>query len=466
MKKFYVLDTNILMEDPRVIFGFDDNFVVVTGVTLQELDKHKNDSGETGFNTRESIRQINSLREKGDLSHGVEINNGGRFIIEANGVTDNLPSGFDPEVNDNKILSSILTLKEKISDPVILVTNDISMSVSASVLGIEVQTYKNARIDKDFDYKGYIEIEIPKASIDKIYNERGNERTFKTPHDCLKTYGYSKRIVINNNCYVNIKASDGGKQSAIGRIIKSDAGWYIKIIKADENTMKSFAVKANKVASKYAFDALTASSDDIPLVFLVGSAGTGKTYLSLACGLGGVDNGHYRRVMITRNNILSDADLGFLPGDLEDKMAPLIAPFTDNLKEILANKCDAKNEFNEPNTAMEELFDEGIVEICSMAYMRGRSLNDTYLIVDEAQNATYGQLMEIITRAGKGTKIIICGDPDQIDNPKLDKYNNGLTVVSKKMIEKSRYTALIKFNNEDSVRSILAKEASEILKTK
>ena len=199
-----------------------------------------------------------------------------------------------------------------------------------------------------------------------------------------------------------------------------------------------------------------------------GPAGCAKTFLSLAAGLdesyrqGYSSSGaRYQKVMITRNNVLSDADMGFLPGTLEEKMGPLVAPFIDNLEVLL--KANTKEEsMDQIHAQIDDLLDEGILEICSMAYMRGRSITGSYLIIDEAQNATVGQILEIISRAGMGTKVIVAGDPDQIDNPKLDKINNGLVFAAEKM-KGSKLCAQLTFDQEESVRSPLAMEAAKRL---
>jgi len=443
MKKTFLLDTNILMQTPNAIFGFADNDVYVTGITLQELDAHKNDNGEAGYNTREAIRIIYGLKELGDYRKGIPLENGGRFFIETNGINaENLPVGYDIKLNDNKIISAAITMSKSVINEFVLVTNDVSMAINATVAGLNVQSYKNTQAKSTTVFKGYSLIDATKEVIDTLYKDA------QISIDTLN----KKKTDFTENEYIILKC---GQQSAI--TVYSDGN----LCRVDTKRLNPMGIKGKNSCSHMALDALMKPAEDLPLVFLIGPAGCGKTFLSLACGLHATqNNGDYFRVMITRNNVLSDEELGFLPGTLEEKMSPLIMPFMDNLRELLRDK---KQECNQAE--LDELFDNGIIEICSMAYMRGRSLTDVYLIIDEAQNATPGQIMEVITRAGEGTKIVICGDPDQIDNPRLDKRNNGLVVAAEKMAG-SPLCAQIVFSSHDTVRSPLAKEAAERLKKK
>ena len=440
-KKTYVLDTNILLESPNALYGFDDNEVVITGTTLQELDSKKNKPGELGFNARETCRQLEHLREKGNLREGVEIEHGGVVRVETEGVLrEMLPYGYSIDLPDNRIIATCCFLsKEKKKYKVILVTNDVSMRINASICGVEVQSYLNSQIKTDEAYLGRVELkDVDPSIINSLYKDRVVDAAFLG------------KIRFEENEFVTLKS---GNQSAL-TIFKEGELHLL-------NDQSAFNVHPKNAAQSFALYALTAPVEEIPFVILTGPAGCAKTFLSLAAGLDGAYDSRYSRmydkVLITRNNVTSDAEFGFLPGDLEEKMSPLLAPFYDNLESLL--RGSNKDESNEQiQMQIEDRFDTGIIQVCPLAYVRGRSISHSYLIVDEAQNSTRSQMRDIITRAGKGTKIVICGDPAQIDNHLLDKYNNGLIFASERM-KGSKLCAQITFTDEESVRSSLATEA-------
>ena len=444
MKKTYVLDTNILLTSPNAIFGFDDNTVVITGTTLQELDSKKNLKGEIGYNAREVSRIIEELRLKGDLTAGVKMKNGGKFRIYTN-TRDNLPNGFDLFKADNRIISSVkLLAEENKTKDVVLVTNDTFMRVNASVCGLDkVEFYRNDHISSDKEYTGRCELnekELP-FSMDEL---RGRKNI---PIEVKKL-----PVKLEENEFLTIK----GENDTILAIWQDS---NIKVI--NTNSIRPCGITPRNSAQFFALYALMAPVEDIPFVILKGAAGTAKTFLSLAAGLDKVydtkQNRKYNKVLISRNNVTADDDFGYLPGNLDEKMTPLLAPFYDNLESLLRGKTKNEEEY-QIKMQIEDLFADSIIDICPLAYMRGRSITNSYLIVDETQNATRSQIRDIITRAGEGTKVVICGDPEQIDAHALDKWNNGLVFAAEKM-KGSRLCAQVKFDNEESVRSNLAKEA-------
>lgn len=449
--KTYVLDTNILLESPNAIFGFKENNVVITGTTLQELDDKKNKPGETGFNAREVCRLLENLREKGNLLTGVSLENGGRFCIETNGISEkNLPKGYSIDIPDNRIISACLSLKEKMRKAdLILVTNDISMRINASVCGLSVESYRNSQIKSKNPYTGRVEIELANADIINLLYKEKEISLAELEKDLDK-------LDLRENEFVILKYLN---QSALG-IHKENT---IKLIQ----NKSVFGVKPKNAAQTFALYALTAPVEELPIVILKGPAGTAKTFLSLAAGLEesyessfkSSDNRNaYDKLLITRNNAtIPGEDFGYLPGTMKEKMMPLLSPFFDNMEALLRNNC--KEESNEQiQMQIEDMFESGIVNVCPIAYMRGRSISNSYLIVDECQNVTRSQMRDIITRIGKGTKLVLCGDPAQIDNHLLDKWNNGLVFASEKMKD-SKLCAQITFDEKESVRSPLAAEA-------
>lgn len=447
-KKNYVLDTNILLSSPNSIFGFEDNNIWITGTTLQELDSKKTIPGELGFNARSVIRTIEHCREKGDLLKGIPLDNGGTLLVEPNGINKGyLPEGFSLDIPDNRIISSILHLMhtKPTNERFILVTNDVSMRINASICGVTVESYRNDHISTDEKYIGKDELEVSSDIINTLYAEK----EYILDEDML-----NKNKFIENEFF--ILKSVNSSALAIYREKK------FKLI----SDKKVYGVTPKNASQKFALYALTAPVEEIPFVILKGEAGSAKTFLSLAAGLDQLNVGEnnyksrksaYDKVMITRNNVTSDAEFGFLPGDIDDKMTPLLAPFYDNLESLIRGKNE--DESNEQiQMQIDDLFDTGLIKVCPLAYMRGRSITRSYLIVDEAQNSSKSQMRDIITRAGKGTKIIICGDPKQIDNHILDKYNNGLVFAAERM-KGSPLCAQITFSEKESVRSELASEA-------
>lgn len=451
MVKAYILDTNILLDSPRAIFGFDDNTVIITGTTLQELDSKKTAPGELGFNARETCRIIEKLRLKGDLTAGVPMDNAGVFKVILNAGQWHMPSGYSEDKPDNQIINTVLDIKKNqghMFNQVILVTNDTSMRINASVCAAAcgfsdfVESYRNDHVSSAEMYTGKRELQVSKEAIDYIYKNK------MLPPEAIFRGDIPEPV--ENEFF--ILQSDQSSALAVYR------NHELKLI--DTKTLHPCHVQPKNASQTFALWALMQPVEEIPFVILKGPAGTAKTFLSLAAGLDQTYDSKthrsYDSVLISRNNVMADADFGYLPGELEDKMNPLLAPFFDNLESLLRGNSDEDRECI--SRQIEDMIDSGVIEICALAYMRGRSITNKFLIVDETQNATRSQIRDIITRAGAGCKIVICGDPEQIDAHNLDKLNNGLVFASEKM-KGSPVCAQILFTEEESVRSELAKEA-------
>ncbi len=465
MKKIYVLDTNILMDTAgTAINGFDDNDVVITGTTIMELEKHKNDEGETGFNVREASRIIKSLRERGNLYEGVDLDFGGTFRIEENGVEHELPEWMlisSKTENDNRILASTLTLIEKNPDMrVVLVTNDGLMQIRADALGIETQEYKNDSITTDDLYTGRRLLSLSVEHMNRLY------KNGSLPISELNEYELEgqERSEFLENEFLQIMALENN-QSALAWI----KGDEIVLLDGDVINDEYMGLTARNAGQRFMMAALNAPAEEIPLVIVYGPAGTGKTLVSEAVGLSktygsefGGSGTEYKSVYITRSNTLPENEnLGFLPGDLEEKMGPLLAPFIDNLEALL--KMNGEESADQVEMMMEDLTREGgPVKIVSLAYIRGRSIPDSFIILDEAQNTTAKQIKTIITRAGMNTKIVLLGDPEQIDAPRLSKKMNGLVYAAEKL-KGQKLTAVITMTEEECMRSELAKVAERLL---
>ena len=446
MIKRFLLDTNIILNNPRsMIEGFDDNIVIICGTTLQELDKKKTVGGEIGYKARECCRILDDLRMNGDIIKGIRLKNKGILMVEPDGVKQEyLPEGFNISVPDNRIISTCIHLtKQKPEKPIILVTNDISMRINATACGVLVEGYRNDQVEES-GYTGHIVKEVSKDKIDEIYL---NEVLRISPKEQAK---YAA------NEFVTLKEKNG---TASALSVYQDG--FLHLIKQQSSYG---GIKPKNAMQSYAMWALSAPADEIPLVVLSGPAGTAKTFLSLAAGLDKTyvshrnNDGDYSRIIISRPSAGGFNEMGFLPGDMKHKLDPLLSPYYDNMQILLSGSGKDKGDPDTVRMQMEEMFDRGIVEILALSFIRGRSLMDTYLICDEAQNASKSLIRDVITRAGKGTKIVVCGDPNQIDQPTLDRRNNGLVYAMEKM-KGSPLAAIVKFDAEQSVRSELAKEA-------
>lgn len=443
--KQYVLDTNILIESPDAIFGFDDNLVCITMKTLEELDGLKKAPGDTGFNARKAIRNINSLKDcYGNYEAGLEMENGGTFKIIKKPVDfdPNSIRGLDINKPDNEILLTfIISLSTDYDN--ILITNDVSMQVKAEFLGIKTQSYHNLRVSET-GYRGIKYFDIANwQTIEELYKNGDHVGVEAIPE--LKDEDFME------NEYVCLKC---GNMKAY--VVYKNKNLFI----IDPKMLKPCNISAKNDSQKFALHALMAPSEEIPLVILKGPAGSAKTFLSLAAGVDQTYDDKYGKIVITRANVLADKDIGYLKGSLEDKMNPLLAPFYDNLEVILRCFNGGEKESNEQiQMQIEDMKESGILEIASLAYMRGRSLNGAFIIVDEVQNMSPLQALTLVTRAGMGTKVVLCGDLDQIDAPNLDRENNALAYVSEKM-KNSPLCAQITFNQDECVRSPLALEAA------
>lgn len=449
MTKNYLLDTNILLQNPEAIYGFDDNNIIICGTTLQELDSKKTLSGEIGHNARQTCRILDGLRTIGNLKKGVKLSNGGTLIVEPDGIKQEyLPNGFNIEVPDNKIISTCIYLSNTYKmhpeySPVILVTNDISMRVNATICGVEVQEYKNDKVMDD-NYAGHITIPTADEQINELYSKKR-----------IKYIGFTEgpETLLENEFVTLISANS----SALSIYRNGE----LHLI----NKARLFGgVKPMNEMQTYAAWALTQPADELPLVILKGPAGSAKTFLSLSAGLTDtytsqkLGEGLYRKMLISRPNTeAGDPGFGYLPGSLEDKMHQLLLPYHDNLEALFMSN-DKDLDAATVKMQIEDLFEAGIIECCALSYIRGRSLQDSYIICDEAQNATRMLIRDIITRCGKGSKVVIAGDPDQCDNAKLDRHTNGL-VYAAECFKGSSKAAIITFENNHSVRSELAKEA-------
>jgi PhoH-like ATPase len=419
MKKTYVLDTNVLLHDPESLFSFEDNSIVLPLTVIEELDRIKKRGDDVGRNARDASRKLDELRIAGRLSEGVNLPNGGNIRIELNGnKTYNLLDGIDLSNVDNRILALAYYLMKNEATPVVLVTKDLNLRIKADVLGIPTEDFYSDKVDYHKLYNGVREIFVSQEEIDRFYQDGslpcGNNNLY--PHEfCI------------------LKFRDNPSTSALARCYDKK---FNRLIYDGKNV---YGIKSLNKEQKFALELLL--DDSIKIVTLVGKAGTGKTILALAAGLERVfeETGRYNRLLITRPIVPLGNDLGFLPGDKEDKIRPWMQPIYDNLEYL----C---NEHVRPNGCTEYLLTNGKIELEALTYIRGRSIPRQFIICDESQNLSPHVIKTILTRVGRGSKIVFTGDPEQIDHPYLDASSNGLSYLVERIKDEaiSGHITLIK----------------------
>jgi len=452
MKKTYVLDTNVIIQSPAALYSFEDNEVILPVAVLEELDKHKNDDGERGSNCRQAIRFLEILRTKGSLYEGVMLDTGGMLKIETNYNSVVIPEGFYRDTCDNRILKVCKGLIEK-GDNVILVTKDILVRLKAQMMGVPAEDFTTEQSpDFNSQYTGRMDV----YTSDKTMTEFKKKGI--APEDVFIMNGIEKMSIkpIPNQFFI-LHSETNDKKTLLGRFDGS------RIVPLRSINDEPFGVKPRNVGQRFLQEALMQDPEVAPLVIVKGTAGTAKTFYSLAVGLQHTyepATRRYRKILITRPNVQFDEDIGFLPGTEQEKIAPYLRPVIDNL-EILVDRNENERYRNEKQLRdkIDELFYRGVIVAEAMNFIRGRSITNTYLIIDEAQNLTPKQVKGIITRVGKGTKVILLGDPQQIDHPLLDEKTNGLSYASEKM-KGSNLCFQITMKPDECLRSTLAQDAS------
>lgn len=420
MIKTYVIDTNVLIQAPYALECFEDNNLVLPLVVLEELDGLKKAEGEKGANTRAAVRKLEGYRQKGALLQGVKLDGGGILRIEKNFVNVEFPSDLPDDNPDNRILKVCMGLADTAKDSqVILVIKDIVLRLKAQILGMKAEDFERERVsDDDAQYTGRTEVYFSEDMI-KEFKKKGIslDDTYQSDED-----GNRSTPQFHENEFVILKTDQSSKKTLLGRV---SGGRVVPLV---YKKSKPYGVSPRNDGQYFMQEALMTDADTAPLVIIKGMAGTAKTFYALAVGMEKVYNNpskEYRRIIVCRPNAQFDDDIGFLPGDEKEKIAPLMRPVIDNLEQILDS--DEKERYEdeaELSDKITEVFERGIIQTEALNFIRGRSIAKTYLIIDEAQNMTPNQVKGIITRAGKGTKIILLGDPNQIDKPFLDERTN------------------------------------------
>lgn len=407
MRKTFVLDTNVILHDPQALFRFEDNDLIIPMTVIEEIDRFKKELSETGRNARQFSRIMDGLRDKAKLIEGVELETGGHLRVDL--YTEEhmkcLPPELRTDQGDNRILAVALDVKSRSDYPVVFVTKDINLRIKADVVGLTAQDYESDKVSLEELYTGTAEVFISREGIDLFYSQ-----------------GFLpiEEEFLANQCLTLMDAANPS-HTALARYNRA-LRQAVPLLRAPKEGL--WGIHPRNREQQFAFDMLL--NEDIQLVTLVGKAGTGKTLLAIAAGLHkSADEGQYSRLLVSRPIFPLGRDLGYLPGDIDEKLSPWMQPIFDNVELLLG----AVEEGNKRKRGYKELVDLGLLEIEPLTYIRGRSIPKQYMIVDEAQNLTPHEIKTIVTRAGEGTKIVLTGDPYQIDNPYIDSASNGLTYV-------------------------------------
>lgn len=434
-RKTFVIDTNVLVHDPASIKKFKDNDVLIPLIVLEELDGLKRYSDEVGKNAREAIRYIDSLKmqKKGDLHAGIVIPEGPkiRIHLEKPDRVDGFPLPLDR--NSNKLLLLCYSL-QKTGESVVIVSKDFVTRVKAEAMDLESEDYENTKVSYVAMYKGIRKIEVPKREIDLFYKDG----FLPLVDEGFRPNEYAVLTSPENSSAV-CKYNDKTRQLEPLLPLHRDV-WGLQPLNVEQRCALDLLMR-----------------DDIQLITLVGPAGTGKTLLALASGMKKVfDEGVYARILISRPIMPLGKDIGYLPGTKEEKLYHWMQPIYDNLDFL----CSANNGPGNGASALQFIMESKKIEMEAVTYIRGRSLPKMYIIIDEAQNLTPHEIKTVISRAGKGTKVILTGDPTQIDNPYLDADSNGLSYTVGKFKNHRIYGHMFLDRTE---RSELASIAAEIL---
>jgi PhoH-like ATPase len=442
MKKVFILDTNILLNAPDSIFKFDDNDVVIPISVIEEIDTFKKDLSENGRNAREVSRILDKLRQRGTLSSGVKLfperpDSGSIFIYLGHNM-EILPELL-ADGTDNHILAIALTLQKQFGEGrnVIIITKDSNLRIKADAFGIQAEDFEADKVDVDELYKGYSTHRVSADVINKFYTKRTLKLDFE----------------LAPNQFVILEEENDPSQFVYG--VYDALEDQVRML--DPHSEGVWGIYPRNLEQTFALEALL--DDNIKLVTLSGGAGTGKTLMAIAAGLAKTtDEDEYHKLLVARPIFPLGKDLGFLPGDLDEKLNPWMQPIYDNLELLLSGGLHTKQK--RLSKSYQELINQGMLQVEPLTYIRGRSLPNIFFIVDEAQNLTPHEIKTILTRAGEGTKIVLTGDPYQIDNPYIDSQNNGLTYVIEKFKNEKIAAHITLMRGE---RSELATAAANLL---
>lgn len=454
--KTFVIDTNVLLHNAAALYMFDDNHVVIPFAVLEELDKFKKQNDDVGRNCREAIRQLDKLREKGRLTEGVVWNDrGGKVRVEF--ADDERPEVLSENTPDNRIIAIAWKLVNE-GEHTVLISKDINVRLKSDALGIQTEDFEAMRVDSDRLYPGYADLQVTGDLIDQLYEEKQLELSELKPY-LVEEYpdGETYPLVVNANQYLTLR--DVGDESHTGLARRLADTEHIIPVQGPRKPV--YGIMARNVQQTMALDLLL--DDEIKLVTLLGTAGSGKTLLALASGMNKIfTEQRYDKLLVARPIMPMGRDIGFLPGDKDEKLASWMQPIFDNLSYLVSTRgAGTQHADSKPaETRVNQLLESGRLVLEALTYIRGRSIPHQFIIIDEAQNLTPHEVKTIVSRVGEGTKIVLTGDVNQIDNPYLDSASNGLSY----MVERLKGQALVgHVTLARSERSELASLAAEKL---
>jgi PhoH-like ATPase len=421
MEKIFILDTNVLIHNPLALFAFQENRVVIPITVIEEIDNFKKDMDEKGRNARQISRYLDSLRRKGHLQEGVRTEKGGLIQVAlSKHITEITDDILIQDTKDNLIIGTALHFKKENPDvPVVMISMDANVRIKADAAGLQAETFENDRVKLDELYSGEMETKVAKDEYIRLEQTGFLKKHLRDicPNEFVR--------VINRSDKNEYTYTRHDSQSKTLRVLEHYTGQSV------------FGITSRNDQQRLAFDLLL--DEQVKLVSISGIAGTGKTLLAMAAGLQMViEQNKYTRLVISRPIFPLGKDLGYLPGSKAEKFNPWMQPIYDNMEILLSGHQDSKEMpsgkiFGKKKVSLDDYLDFGFIELEPLTYIRGRSLPNQFIIIDEAQNLTPHEMKTIITRAGEGTKIVLTGDPYQIDIPYLDSESNGLSMAVEKM---------------------------------
>lgn len=461
MAKCYVLDTNVLLHAPNAIFAFNEHAVVIPEVVIEELDRFKKEGSDRGANSRYVSRVIDKLRLEGNLLEGVPLNeSGGILRLESNHMNTEMPPHWSRDKADNRILQVCKGLMES-GQPTILVSRDTNLRVKATILRVPAEDFRNDKVaDIERQYTGRLTVYTVSEIIDDFHKDDTHWIDPAKLYVFDETAGLLVPAELVTNQFLVIKSTDNDRHSALGRFDGQ------KVVHLRFQNRNPFGVIPRNVGQIFMQECLMMSAEEAPMVIIKGPAGTAKTFYSLAVGLYKhmeVRPKEYHHILICRPHALMDETHGFLPGSESEKLEPYMRSIKDNLFTLMSGDSLAEDkDVAQAEDTVNMMFEKRIIQTEALAYQRGRSLQKYWVIFDEMQNSTPRQAKAVLTRSGLGTKVILLGDPAQIDNPLLDSQSNGLSYAGEKMMG-SKLCYQVTMLSEECERSPLAAEAASRL---
>jgi PhoH-like ATPase len=418
--KYFVVDTNVLLHNPSAIFMFKDNEVIIPFDVIEELDKFKTATDDLGRNARTVIRHLDALRVTGNISEGISIPQTGgrvRIVLEED---QKLCSGLTANTPDNRIICCALGLKQQ-GHRVVFVTKDINARIKGDTLGLDTEDFQAQKVDFDHLYTGWRELSVAAKLMERLFAEKQVKLDLPNLHA---------------NEFVLLKDEQDPNHTALSRA-RGEPGMVVPV---RPRRGPIFGILPRNLQQTMALDLLL--DDSVKLVSLIGAAGTGKTLMALAAGMTKVLNDQvYQKLLCARPIMPLGRDIGYLPGDKDQKLTAWMQPIFDNMSYLLSNRLSSSGDDKHPQHAslssveqrIQQLMESGQVVLEPLTYIRGRSIPHQFMIVDESQNLTPHEVKTIASRVGEGTKLVLTGDATQIDNPYLDSSSNGLSYLVERL---------------------------------